>query len=227
MREKLASWITVPVLVSLFFGGLAGNVFSWWIHREPPLSVAYSISTTGTGSDATAYSIVPNLTVKIGERSVPALYTHVITLIRSSGYGESIDVAATFKDKTEIFGGDSLAPSPLHHITCSSLPAGLKCTLGPLDGRGEYRLVLATDNKEQPEVTTAGKNITLGNYQEVAKASKDKIDVPEPVGWLIIVGVIVFGILAIFFRKSTTPTLDDLQKHLTEMQSLIVRMKNQ
>lgn len=161
-------WLTPGLAVALVCGGLGGSVFTWWIHREPPPRVFYSITTTGTGSDPAANSVVPNLSVRIGDKSVPAIYTHVVTLTRNSGYIDTVNIAVQIPHSNEIFGTSATAPSPVHNIQCTNLSDGLKCNMGPIDGRGEYKIVIASSSKELPVLSVAGKNISVVTSQDLA-----------------------------------------------------------
>ena len=87
--------LTPAVLVTLVCGGLAGAVFTWWVNREEPLRMSYAVTTTSTGADVTTNSLVPGLTLRIGERDIPAIHTHVIQIARDRGYADSARLAVS------------------------------------------------------------------------------------------------------------------------------------
>lgn len=153
-------------ILALFTGGLGGAVFTWWMNHKEPLVLGYVVTTTTTGTDATTKSLVPGLSLRIGTQDIPAIYTHVVSISRTSGYADSVDLAATFKQQVTVFGSAFDAPSPVHHIVCEMIPTGTKCKLGPLDGQGEFRLSLATDNPTAPSLTVAGRDVQLAQLSD-------------------------------------------------------------
>jgi hypothetical protein len=154
-------------------------VFTWWVTRPEPLSIGYVISTTSTGADATTKSLVPGLTLRPGTKDIPAIHTHVISVSRTSGYADDIAFAATFSQNVEVFGSAFDAPSPVHTITCETIPNGTKCKLGPMDGQGEYRLSLATDSPMPPRLAVAGRDVHLASLSEIASRRWTVQNFPE------------------------------------------------
>lgn len=165
--EKPA-WLTPALFVALIAGGLGGAVFTWWVHREPPLRIGYEMTRTSTGADVTTNGLVQGLTLRIGSRDIPAIHTHVITLSPDTGYADTVDVGITFDKPVEIFGRSAEAPSPVHSISCESISQGIRCKLGPLDGRGAYKIALATNLPDEPRLSVAGRNISLDTMQQIA-----------------------------------------------------------
>jgi hypothetical protein len=62
-----------------------------------------------------------------------------------------------------IYGKSVEAPSRVHSITCGDLDDGLRCTMSPLAPGlpRNYRIVIATDEKQEPTVLTATKDVEL------------------------------------------------------------------
>jgi hypothetical protein len=168
---KKPDWLTPPFLVAiaaLFTGGLGGALFTAWWTNQPPLTIGYLVSSTSTGTDATAKTLVPNLSLRIGDSAIPAIHTHVISLSRTSGYADRAELAVTFNQDIQLFGNSFDAPSPVHAIACNTLPRGVKCVIGPMDGRGEYRVSLATDSSTPPSLAVAGRDVQLASLAEIA-----------------------------------------------------------
>jgi hypothetical protein len=63
------------------------------------------------------------------------------------------------------------SPSPLHRITCNPIPVGVKCTLGPIDGRGRYRITIANNIATPPRLDVAG-SVQLIPLNETDRAPK-------------------------------------------------------
>jgi hypothetical protein len=174
---RFFSWLTPPLIVAVVFSSLAGAVFTWWVNREEPLTVGYAITTTGTGTDTTTKSLIPGLTLRINDKDIPAIYAHVIKVSRVSGYAETFDLAVTFQNPPvglgmptdpQIFGSSFTSPTVLHSINCQPAGQSFKCTLGPLDGQGEYQLAIATDRAEPPSLMTTGKDVRLASLGQLA-----------------------------------------------------------
>jgi len=166
----------------MLFGSLAGAVFTWWVNREVPLVVGYITTTTSTGADAKTISVVPRLRLRIDDNDIPAIHTHVVKVSRvSGGYIDKLDLALTFQPRDlvqknlTLFGLASNPPSVLHSISCQAVATGAKCSLGPLDGQGEFEIVMATDVSAAPTVTAVGRNVRLASLGDLAKESGRRV----------------------------------------------------
>jgi hypothetical protein len=166
------SWLTPALIVAIMCGGLGGAIFTWWVNREEGLTISYVISTTSTGADATTNSLVPGLSLRIGDKDIPVIHTHVISLNRATGYADRAEIAVTFEGGAlpETFGSSFTAPSAVHSIECEGLKRGFKCRLGPLDGQGEYKIAVATNIASGPRLAIAGNNVRLVSVQQLADA---------------------------------------------------------
>lgn len=197
---KKPDWLTPTLVVSVLFGSFAASVFTWWMSREVPLGLGYQINTTSTGGDATTSSLVPGLTLKIGEENIPAIYTHVLNINRTSGYADSVDLAIAFPRDIRVFGKSFDAPSPVHHMNCEVITRGVKCKIGPIDGQGEYRALIATDVDVAPRLTVAGKNVELESFEQIAKR---KGGLRDPTFLSVVASLLVgFAILQYLTRES-------------------------
>jgi hypothetical protein len=164
--EEKKSWLTPTLLVAMFAlltGGLGGAVFTYWMNRKPPNEIAAVVTSTTTGADSTAKSLVPNLSLKIGERDIPAIHIHTIDITLGSGdYVPRVELAVAFSAKSaEVFGRSYSSPTALHSIDCTPLPTGVRCNLVPVDRQGAYRIQLATDSAEPPHLAIIGQDLRL------------------------------------------------------------------
>lgn len=169
------SWLTPPVIIAIIAlatGGLAGSVFTWWIKREPNAKVIYSITTISSGAAHEVKSLIPNLTMKIGERNIPALYTHIIILRVVGGYSDSGPLGIELDDDVEVFGASFLRSSILRSITETRVKNGFTCTLSPLDEGAAFRIVLATDSERPPGISTVGKQMRLISEAEISRIQR-------------------------------------------------------
>jgi hypothetical protein len=102
------------------------------MNRPEPTVLTYNMSTTLTG-ERSVKSAVPRLRVHIGDEEIPSVYSHSVELSFVRGpYADSATIAATFPLGVGIFGYSGEAPSPLHHISCTTIDGGAKCDLSPL-----------------------------------------------------------------------------------------------
>jgi hypothetical protein len=154
--------VALAVGISLVGGGLAGAVFTWLIHQPSPAVVTYSITTTSTGTDSLVKGLVPNLKLKIGDEDIPVVYTHVVELATVAGeYVDAAELAITFPSGLRILGFDAKAPSPVHHIECKQVSTGLTCRVAPLSVGNKYRVNIATNQGQVPQVVTSSRNTEL------------------------------------------------------------------
>ena len=154
--------ILLTACISLMGGGLAGALFTWYVHRPSPALVSYAITTTTTGADSVTKGLIPNLKLKVGDEDIPVLYTHVIELTVNQGdYVDSAEVAITFPSSLRIFGFRAAAPSSVHSIECKQAPLGLVCRLSPLQTGAKYTVNIASDLAWRPSLVTASRNTEL------------------------------------------------------------------
>lgn len=223
-------WLTAPVLVGVLFGGLSSAVFTWWVNREEPLVIQYSGSTTGTGSDTTTTSLVPGLALRLGDRHIPAIYTHVITFSRHSGYADSVDIAITFEREPEIFGSGVTPPSPVHNIECGTITSGLKCRFGPVDGQGEYTVALATDIQTPPTLSIAGKEARVASYRELRTEEQSWRNPMTIAKYVLLIALYITLVFysSLFERLFTSsPTPARLEKKIAALQAQLEKAKSQ
>jgi hypothetical protein len=162
-------------MATLLSGGLAGSVFTYLVNRPKTTIVSYSLS-SATIADTESGSLVPGLRIQIGNQDVRNLYTHSIVMTVTNGPQiDSADVAIDFPPSTKFFGEPGVAtPSPVHKLDCSKVPAGLICKMLPVrreDKLPPYRVSVATDEKEDPELVTSTKGLELQPAQETLTAA--------------------------------------------------------
>jgi hypothetical protein len=132
-RTKMSKW--GASLIALFFGGLAGAVFTWYMNHPRPTTLAYSLVTTTTGTDPAGSPLVPvpDLHIYIGTKEISSLYTHFVTITAVDGPQlEQLPIAVLFTTRFTLYSFNGVPPSPLHHFDCKQISTGLTCTLGPL-----------------------------------------------------------------------------------------------
>src|SRR5258708_5196995 len=153
----------LTIVLSFLGGGLAGAVFTWYVHRPQPTYLTYSMGTTPLAAPE-ATSLIPNLRVQIGAEPIKALYAHTVEFgVPRGPHIDNVDVAITFPNRVRIYGKSVEAPSRVHSITCSELEDGLRCTMSPIAPGlpRNYRIVIATDEKQPPSILTATKDVEL------------------------------------------------------------------
>src|SRR6185436_18288625 len=95
-----ASWIrtnvTGGVIATLLAGSLAGSVFTWYMSRPTPTTLGYVATTTSTGADSAVRSLVPNLSLRIGDEVISSMHTHVVELFVRGAYLESAPLGVVF-----------------------------------------------------------------------------------------------------------------------------------
>lgn len=192
------NWQIVAVFFSgLFSGGLAGAVFTWSMNRPFPTVVTYNIITTTLGADPTLKNLLPDLTIQIGSDEVPVIHTHTVDLTSPSGpQSDSLNVNIYFSSDMHFFGRPlAEAPSPAYQISCSDMPRGINCRLSSIKpGAGRYRVTMATDQKQPPNVDNADKGIKLIKAEAYVPATEmGRFGLYESVAFMM---TIAFSILA-------------------------------
>jgi hypothetical protein len=168
--RELIQRVNPMVAIAVFCGGLGGSVFTWYVNRPTPVVLAYVISTTTTGADPGVQSLLPKLTLRLGDEPISAINTHAIDIIPTQGYAAEASIGIFFAGKPRIFGNSIEPPSPLHQGQCEPLSPGLRCVLMPVDSRQSvpYRIRIATDTSQPPRLSTTDRGIELLTLQDAA-----------------------------------------------------------
>jgi len=160
-------------VVALACGGLGGAVFTYFMNRQTPTILTYSITSTSIGADVTVKSVIPNLKISVGDEEIGAVHIHVIELTAQSGpYVDQLPIAIVFPHVSLRVFGDAqvVAPSPEHKINCKEqIENGRRCVLAPVDaknGANKYRIVIATNSADGPTLVSAVQNVKLLSSQE-------------------------------------------------------------
>jgi hypothetical protein len=166
-------------IITLFAGGLAGSIFTWYMNRPTPTVISYNISTTTVGAGPEVKSLVPGLKIQIGNREIPIFYVDAIDFSVQGGPGQdSAEIAILFPGGTQILGTSAQAPTPLHKMSCSLFPNGVDthCTFGPLNpGKlDKFWFQVATDQIGPIRVITAQNKLQLVALDEFVKG-REKI----------------------------------------------------
>jgi hypothetical protein len=84
-ESSMSKATILTVVLSFLSGGLAGAIFTWYVHRPQSTYLTYSVGTTPLAAPE-ATSLIPNLKVQIGTESIKALYAQskLFTPIRSN-----------------------------------------------------------------------------------------------------------------------------------------------
>jgi hypothetical protein len=184
-RNRISAATILTVLLTFVSGGFAGAVFTWYVNRPQATVLTYAITTTSLGTSEVS-SVVPNLKIQIGSENIDALYTHTIELTVAKGpFVDKAEFAITLPAEARIFGMRSDAPSALQSISCSAMPTGSKCALGPLSSKVSkpFRVAIATNRREWPSIDVVAKNVDLMSSTEYLKQSQTSIfsNIPD---WL-------------------------------------------
>jgi hypothetical protein len=155
----MPEWLTPALVVAFACGGLGGAVFTWWVKRDPVATVSYGRATASTGTHGPFQSLIPNLSMRIGERNVPVVHLHGLEFTVVKGFSQAGKVAILFNEAPEVFGTALKRPSPLHSAELDSVPGGFVLTMSPLDKATSFQVTIATDSEERPTVTTAGRDL--------------------------------------------------------------------
>jgi len=191
----------VTVVAALLSGGFAGALFTWYVNRPQPTVLTYAVTTTSLGTSEVS-SVVPNLKIQIGSENIDALYTHTIEVIVAKGpFADQAEFAIGLPAEARIFGMRTDAPSAMQSISCSPVPTGSKCRLGPLSSKVSkpFRVAIATNKREWPSVDLVAKNVELISASDYLRQSQESIfsNIPK---WLQAVlfaaGVAFLGLLA-------------------------------
>jgi hypothetical protein len=200
----------VPIVVSLVSGGLAGQVLNWYANRNIPTVLTYVMTTTTAGTDARVKSLIPNLKLQIGEEEIAVVHTHTIDFTTQSGpHLNSAEIAITFPPGMRIYGTTTEDPSPLHHISCTQITNGFRCTLAPISTKSlnKYRLIIASNQKEEANIITSTDGLSLRKLEEILSSEKDYSFKLIIQNFLIsfVIDVLVFIILKIGPRSPRRP----------------------
>ncbi len=144
---RAPTWLTAPLLASMFFGGLA--VFTWFENRQPAVTANYVVST------------------EMNPQERPLRYKNLIALDRTSGYADRIEVTVAFPGPVNVSNIWLHAPDA-HVLTCETIRTGITCRLGPMDANGQYRLALVTDSGVLPVLTASSSGVQLLSPQDIA-----------------------------------------------------------
>jgi hypothetical protein len=132
---------------------------------------------------------------------------------------------AGFEVSTEVS-----APSPVHSIACNIISTGVKCKLGPVDGQGNYKIVLATNVQKPPHLSIAGRNVSLATLQEI---TDERNSLTNPARAFGLVAVVVVGVSLLFLlswvesRLGRQPTVEELERLIAGMRAQSERIKSQ
>jgi hypothetical protein len=211
---KKPDWLTASLVVGALCGSLAGAVFTWWVNRDVPTVIGYTVSTTSTETVA-AGPLVPKLSLRIDDRAIPAIHTHAIEIRAVSGAIEGISLAIDFGKKVEIFGNAPRAPSLIHYVkNFTVLDNGVRCDLQPIDGQGSYRIVLATDVATPPRLAITGKNVELRDLADIATTTSNS-DLLRALILMGIAGLLSNIIIAVVVSRYTRVRYyRDIRKHV-------------
>jgi hypothetical protein len=168
----------VPIVVSFMSGGLAGQVLNLYVNRNVPTVLAYAITTTTAGTDTRVKSLIPNLKLQIGEEEISVVHTHTIEFTAQSGsHLNSAEIAVTFPPGMRIYGTTTEDPSPLHHISCTQITNGFRCTLAPVSTKSpnKYRLIIASNQKEEANMITSTDGLSLQKLEDVLSTNTNKL----------------------------------------------------
>lgn len=165
-------WASVAPVFTFLSGGLAGAVFTWYMNHPVPTTLTYGVTTTTAGTDTTVKGLIPNLKMQIGNEEIPVVHTHAIEFVTQSGPQlEQAEIAITFSPGLRVFGMAADAPSPLHTITCSQIPNGVRCIMSPLTlgNLNKYRVTVATNQREPSGIITATNKMELQNADKLVE----------------------------------------------------------
>jgi hypothetical protein len=161
--NKIPAATVLTVIAAFLGGGFAGSVFTWYVNRPQATVVTYTVSTTSLGTSEVS-SVVPNLKLQIGTENVESIYTHTVELAAVKGpFVDQAEFALTLPSDVRVFGMRTDVPTTLHTITCIQTSGATKCKLGPLSSKvaKPFKVVLATNSRDQPNVELAAKNTDL------------------------------------------------------------------
>jgi hypothetical protein len=226
--------ISPQLLVGIFFGGLGGAVFTWFIHRPNPTIITYAVTSTSLGADATVKGLIPNLKLQIGTEEIPVVHTHSIGLSVPEGeFLDQAEVVLSFRSPVRVYGSIlTEAPSLAQRIECKQhkidpndrLILGLRCTLSPLKpGTGSFIIVISTDSERPPRLDMAVRNAELVSTDAYLARTHRFFGVPWE-GWLVgASSSILFGAgawnfwLFATFRKDKVKAMTELDQQVTEL----------
>ena len=120
-------------------------------------------------------NLLPELKIQIGSSEVPVIHTHTVDFTSPVGpQMDGLDVSIFFSTDVHFFGKPlAEAPSPANQISCTDLPRGMNCKLSSIKpGGGRYRITMATDQKQPPNVDSADKGIKLIQAETYISASE-------------------------------------------------------
>jgi len=160
----------IPMIISFVSGGLAGQVLNLYVNRNVPTVLTYTMTTTTAGTDTRVKNLIPNLKLQIGEEEISVVHTHTIDFTAQSGpHLNSAEIAVTFPPGMRVYGATTEDPSPLHHIACTQITNGFRCTLAPISTKSlnKYRLIIASNQKEEATIITSTDGLSLQSLDEV------------------------------------------------------------
>jgi hypothetical protein len=193
-------WAKQNVTLAVVTSSLVAAVFTWWVNRPTPTTIAYVATRTSTGADAASISLVPNLSLRIGDEPIAGIFSHVFEFYVRDAYLEKLPLAITFDRDVRIFGKSVEAPSTLQSILCTQHPRGLTCELSRLDPNqnAPFRVSIATEMTRLPTIDVAGPNTRLIPLSEVE---------PQEQWWRadnIVLGVVSLTMCAITYLTFRT-----------------------
>jgi ABC-type multidrug transport system fused ATPase/permease subunit len=168
---------TFVAVVGALVGAFVTAVVGWWLTLPTPTTLAYVTTVTSTGTDSTARSLVPNLSLRIGDEAIPAIHTHSIDIYIRGRYRDQAPVAIIFPSSARLFGQFTEAPTTLQTIACQAISNGMKCDLGRPDPRQEkpYKIQLATDVANEPQLQTTGQDVVLTRLEAASERDSNSL----------------------------------------------------
>jgi len=165
----------VPIVVSFVSGGLAGQALNLYVNRNIPTVLTYATTTTTAGTDPQVKNLIPNLRLQIGEEEISVVYTHTIDFTAQSGpHLNSAEIAVIFPGGMRTYGTTTEDPSPLHHISCTPITNGFRCTLAPISTKSlnKYRLIIASDRNDEAKIITSTDGLSLQKLEDVLSSNR-------------------------------------------------------
>jgi hypothetical protein len=190
-------------------GGLGGAIFTWFATHPGPTTLTYNAATSSSGANAEAKSVVPNLRLQIGTEAIDSLYTHTISFSAKSGPRvASVTLGITFLTPLRLYGWRAQAPSGLHYISCTTMPDGLKCTLGPLSTQSpnKYAVVIATNQPSIERIFTTDDHVILSSIDVFSLGLAQRVADLRTVGMLSLAAAVLSLITILYaIRRTTIP----------------------
>lgn len=188
------------LLTGILCGGLGGAAFTWFIQRPNPTIITYAVTTTSLGADPAVKGVVPDLKLHVDTEEVAVIHTHNVEFGAQQGqFLEHADVAIVFHSPVRFFGRVlAEAPSPVQHVDCKQTISSVLCSISPvMVGKGYFRVVVATDQKQAPTAVMVARNADLVKAEDYLSSTRRVFGVDKG-NWLlalIMVGVLAAGII--------------------------------